>query len=372
MRTVGIDLGTTNTVVALDGTVVQHFVDGVAHGIVPSMVAFPPNGTTLLGAPARARRAIDPKNTISSAKRLMGQGWHGYVTNKFKQQYPFDLVERAGGPAFRTRTGTFGPEEIASKLISHAIAELFVSGSRTRCVVTVPAAFDERARTATREAAAHAGLLNVHLLAEPVAAAHAYLQRSEDKPRRMAVFDLGGGTFDFAVVDAAEGEAQVLGHGGDPYLGGDDLDGMLAEWVAQQVLERFGWDLRTDVEVMDRLVVQCEYAKVRLGLDTEANIELGQVDPAAPFGTQRISVTREVFEQLSRDFVARTFAVCDEVLRNASLTVRDIDAVFMSGGCTLLPMVREGVSRYFGKTPRSEINPLEVVAIGASLCNQDE
>jgi molecular chaperone DnaK len=370
MRIVGIDLGTTNTVVALDGTVVQHFVDEVARSILPSVVAFPPNGQTLVGVPAKARRAIDPKNTISSAKRLMGQAWHSYATAKFRRQYPFELVEQAGAPLFRTRAGTFTPEDIAAKVIGRALGELFVEGARVRTHVTVPAAFDAKARAATIEAAAQVGLLEVHVIPEPVAAAHAYLRRERNKLKRVAVFDLGGGTFDFAVVDFSSPSVRVLGHGGDPYLGGDDLDDTLAAWVAHEVLTRFGWDLRTDLEVMDRLVVQCEQAKVRLGLDTEAAISLAEIDPASPLAHEHIVVRRDRFETLSRDLVSRTFAVCDEVLSSAGVTTRDIDAVFMSGGTTLLPIVREGVAHYFQKEPRCELNPMEVVAIGASLYSE--
>jgi molecular chaperone DnaK len=369
MRTIGIDLGTTNTVVALDGTVVQHFVENVAHTILPSVVAFTPTGATLVGAPARARRAIDAKNTIFSAKRLMGQGFHSYATAKFREQYPFEVVDQGGLPAFRTRAGTFTPADIASRIIEHAIQELFVDGAPVRTVVTVPAAFDEKARTATLEAASRTGLAEVHVLSEPVAAAHAYRARGRDHDKlgRVAVFDLGGGTFDLAIVDCRDEEAKVLGHGGDPYLGGDDLDTTLANWVAQLVLSRFGWDLRTDPEVMDRLMVQCEYAKVRLGLDTEASIDLEKVDPAAPIASQRVHIERGAFEELTRDFVARTFVVCDETLGRAGLTVRDIDTVLLSGGTTILPMVREGVARYFGKAPHFELNPMEVVALGASV-----
>jgi molecular chaperone DnaK len=371
MRTVGIDLGTTNTVVALDGTVVQHFVENVAHSILPSVVAFTPAGATLVGAPARARRAIDAKNTIFSAKRLMGQGFRSYATTKFRNQYPFDVVEQSGMPAFRTRAGVFTPVDIAARVMGHAIDELFVDGARVRTVVTVPAAFDDKARGATLEAAARAGLIDVLVVPEPVAAVYAYRRPPKNKPKRelgrAVVFDLGGGTVDVAVVDCREEADQVLAHGGDPYLGGDDVDAALTDWVAQNVLSRFGWDLRTDAEVMDRLMMQCEYAKVRLGLDTEASIELGQVDPAAPVAAERVVIDRARFEELTRELVARTFIVCDEVLGKAGLTVREVDTVLLSGGTTILPMVREGVARYFGKAPRSDVNPMEVVAIGASL-----
>jgi molecular chaperone DnaK len=371
MRTIGIDLGTTNTVLALDGTVVQHFTGGEGHTVVPSVVAFPPSGAVLVGGNAKKRRAIDPKNTIFSAKRLMGQSWHSYVTAKFRRQYPFDLVEKDGAPAFKTRLGTFAPHEVGAKLIERAVHELMLDGARVQTVITVPAAFDERARQATRRAGEQAGLLNVQVIPEPVATALAYLTLQGHTARRIAVYDLGGGTFDLAVVESSATGARVLAHGGDSYLGGDDIDNTIADWVSDQVVRRLGWDLRTDTQVMDRLIVQCERAKVRLGLATQTRIDLAQVDPAAPHAAESITLEREVLESLSRDLVSRTFLVCDQVLGAAGLTVRDVDAVFMSGGTTLLPMVRDGVARYFGKLPRCDFDPMEVVATGASLFSAD-
>jgi molecular chaperone DnaK len=185
--------------------------------------------------------------------------------------------------------------------------------------------------------------------------------------RRAAVYDLGGGTFDLAVVDCTGPSARVLGHGGDAYLGGDDVDQAVADWAASEVLRLYGWDLRRDPIVLDRLMVQCERAKVRLGFAQEARIELAQIDPAAPLAAHGVVLGREHFDQLCRELVNRTFGVCDQVLRDSGVTVRDIDAVFLSGGSTLLPSVRDGVARYFGKLPRCDHDPMEVVAVGASL-----
>jgi molecular chaperone DnaK len=366
MRTIGIDLGTTNTVVALDGNVVQQGTEADSRTAVPSVVAYPPSGAMLVGASAKKRRAIDPKNTLFSAKRLMGQGWHSYVTSKFRSQYPFDLVEKEGRPAFRTRSGTFSPQEVGARVISKALANAPIDGT-THAVITVPAAFDDEARRATLDAGKRAGLSSVQLVPEPVATAMAYMITQATRARRVAVYDLGGGTFDLAIVDCSSGEAQVLAHGGDAYLGGDDVDMAIGKWVADEVLRQHGWDMQRDPVVLDRLIVQCERAKMRLGFAQEARIELGQVDPAAPAAAQGVVLSRAVFEQLSRELVSRTFQVCDQVLGAAGLTARDIDAVFLSGGSTLLPTVRDGVARYFGKLPRCDYDPMEVVAVGASL-----
>jgi molecular chaperone DnaK len=366
MRTIGIDLGTTNTVVALDGNIVQQGNEADSRTVVPSVVAFPPSGAMLVGANARKRRAIDPKNTIFSAKRLMGQGWHSYTTSKFRSQYPFDLVEKEGAPAFRTRSGTFSPQEIGARVIQKALGNVPLDNS-THAVITVPAAFDDAAYRATIEAGKRAGLASVQLVPEPVATAMAYMITQATHARRVAVYDLGGGTFDLAIVDTSTGNAQVLAHGGDAYLGGDDVDLAIASWVAGEVLRQHGWDMSRDPIVYDRLIVQCERAKIRLGFAQEARIELGQVDPAAPAAAQGVTLSRAAFEQLSRELVSRTFLVCDQVLNAAGLNARDIDAVFLSGGTTLLPTVRDGVARYFGKLPRCDHDPMEVVAVGASL-----
>jgi molecular chaperone DnaK len=365
MRTVGIDLGTTNTVVASDGNILNQGVGADAQTVLPSVVAFPPSGALLVGANAKRRRAIDPKNTVFSAKRLMGQRWHSYVTATFREHYPFDLVERDGAPQFRTRSGAFSPPDIGAKVIAKALSGFDIASAHA--VITVPAAFDEEGQKATRRAGELAGLKSLELVPEPVATAMAYITTQASRSRRVAVYDLGGGTFDLAVVDCSGPEARVIAHGGDAYLGGDDIDMAIANWTAEAVLRQFGWEMRHDPIVLDRLLVQCERAKARLGHAQETRIELSQVDPAAPLAAEGVLLTRAAFDSLSRDLVSRTFMACDEVLKAAGVNARDIDAVFLSGGSTLLPSVRDGVARYFGKLPRCDYDPMEVVAVGASL-----
>jgi len=367
MKTIGIDLGTTNSVAAIDGTTLQHATGTETTPIVPSVVAYPPSGAVLVGQTARRRRAIDPKSTIFSAKRLMGQGWHSYVATNFKEQYPFDLVELGDGCGFKTRAGTFAPQDIGRQVIGKLLLARPASAADCHVMISVPAAFEQSARDATREAAARAGLQDVSIIEEPVATAMAYSTMRSDRPRRAAVYDLGGGTFDLAILDCQQEQASVVGYGGDAYLGGDDIDRTIADWAADQVIERFGWDLRSSEEVFDRLVLQSERAKIRIAFAAEAAIELSQVDPAAPMAGESITLSREAVQDLAGELVARTFVICDEVLRDAKLDTSDIDAVYLAGGATLLPMVRDGVARYFSALPRCDFDPMEVVAIGASL-----
>jgi molecular chaperone DnaK len=367
-RTLGIDLGTTNTVGAIDAEVLQHSVGTEISSSIPSVVAFPPSGATLVGAAARRRRAIDPKNTIFSAKRLMGQRWTSYNATKFKQQYPFELRETAtSGCAFRTRAGTFTPTDIGAKVIARLLGSHAIQPERLDAVIAVPASFDAGAREATLTAARKAGLSNAITIEEPIATCMAYLTLRNVAHRRVAVYDLGGGTFDVALLDCTGGPARVIGHAGDPYLGGDDIDAQISSWVAERVLAEHGWDLRGDPEVHDRLSVQCERAKIRLGIASQTRIELAQIDPSAPAAAQSVAFTREQLALLCQELVGRTFLICDQVLRDAGLQTSDIDAVYLAGGTTLLPVVREGVARYFGSLPRCEFDPMEVVAIGASL-----
>lgn len=368
MRTLGIDLGTTNTVAAIEGTTIQHAVGAENSSILPSVVAFPPSGAVLTGSSARKRRAIDPKNTIYSAKRLIGQRWLSYATTQFRKQYPFDLIETDRGEcAFRTRAGDFTPVDVGAKLIEKLFAARLTLRQSVAAVVTVPAAFEPAAREATRRVAEQAGIARVDVVEEPVATAMAYVTTRNERLRYAVVYDFGGGTFDLAVVDCSSKPARVIRHAGDPYLGGDDIDHALALWVADGVLREQGWDLRAEPEVFDRLVLQCERIKVRLSTAESATLELSQVDPAAPGAAGGVRLTRQLLTELAQPFVSRTFILCDQVLREAGLQASQIDTVYLAGGTTLMPLVREGVASYFGSLPRCDFDPLEVVAIGASL-----
>ncbi|MGD8863712.1 MAG: Hsp70 family protein [Myxococcales bacterium] len=368
MRTIGIDLGTTNTVAALEGVAMEHAAGLDSSPILPSVVAFPPSGATLVGATARKRRAIDPKNTIYSAKRIMGQRWLSYAATRFRKQYPFDFVETAQGRCgFRTRAGVLGPVDVAAKVIEKVFASQSAMRSGVHAVVAVPAAFDEDARRATEAAAELAGLTRVTLVEEPVATATAYATLRAEQARYAAVFDLGGGTFDLALLDCSETPARVICHAGDAYLGGDDIDRALADWVTGEVLARHGWDVGDDPEVRDRLTVECERAKIAVSSQPTATVTLSQVDPAAPAAASGVEIDRQTMDRLTQPLVSRTFMLCDQVLREAQLSADRIDAVYLAGGATQMPLVREGVAGYFGALPRCDFDPMHVVGIGASL-----
>jgi len=362
-QTVGIDLGTTNTVIARNFEALRIEGNGV---IMPSAVAFPPNGSQLIGKAARRRRAMDPQNTILSAKRVIGARWHSSYTAQFREHYPYDMLKTPdGGVLFRTRAGLVSPVDVGQTIVSR-LREL------TRCpvqdvhaVVTAPVAFEQERRDATAQAVAKAHFTGVRVVEEPIATALAYLNRSSLK--YAFVYDLGGGTFDAAVVDCSQYPFRVVGHGGDPYLGGDDVDRTIAIYVADRALARDCWDLTNDAVTFDRLVHACELAKCELSESEEAAIAIPSVDPAAPESCGVIQITREEVQQLTLDLVRRTFVICDEVLGEAGVKARDIEAVFLAGGSTLLPGLRGYIESYFGKRPRFDLDPLSVVSMGASL-----
>jgi molecular chaperone DnaK len=365
--TIGIDLGTTNTVAAIDGEVLELSDASKRRSIMPSAVAFPPTGATLVGTAARRRRAIDPRNTIFSSKRIIGRTWFSMETGHFQKRYPFELIKtNSETPAFRTRAGVFSPTEIATKILG-PVAALCANAATSKTLIGVPASFPTDARLATAEAARKAGFMKVEVVDEPLATAWAYfINGLGGGTRYAAVYDLGGGTFDLAIVDCTRQPFKVLAHGGDVYLGGDDVDHALATWAAEEVLRVHRWDLRTDAEVFDRLMLECEYAKIRLSYAAQTRIELSQVDPLGPAGSTGLSVDRPMLARLCTDLAQRTFTVCDQVLAKVGLKAAEIGSVFLAGGSTLLPMVRSGVEAYFGRPARCDFDPMEVVSIGAS------
>jgi molecular chaperone DnaK len=334
--------------------------------VMPSAVAFTPSGATIFGSAARRRRAMDPGNTILSAKRIVGANWHSSSITQFREHYPYDLVKTdEGGAAFRTRAGVVTPAEVGTKIIRNLCDLTSVETSGVGAVVTAPVAFDQRRRDATAQAVLDVGFDYVRLVEEPIATALAYLNRSNLK--HGFVYDLGGGTFDAAVVDCSRYPFRVIGHGGDPYLGGDDVDRTIALHVAERTLSRYGWDLTNDAVTFDRLVHACEMAKCSLTESEHAAIAIPSVDPAAPESCGIVPITRDDVRQLTMDIVRRTFGICDEVLAEAGVRARDIDAVFLAGGSTRLPGLREYVTQYFDKRPRSDLDPMRVVSLGASI-----
>jgi molecular chaperone DnaK len=366
MYTVGIDLGTTNTVLATHAGILPLRIGDVRASVLPSVVAYLPNGETSVGSAARSRRAIDPRNTIHSAKRVMGAGWHSYQAREFSKHYAFDLEptpeQRVG---FRTRAGLVTAQDVATEVLNAVCRYAAIDPAEIAAVVSVPATFAKEQKAATLDAMRAAGFARARCIAEPIATAIAYLDRNDI--RYGMVYDLGGGTFDVAIIECNPEPLRIIAHSGDAYLGGDDIDHAIASHAADTVLRAHGWDLHTDPEVFARLVLEAERAKLRLALTESTTIELETIDAAAPSVLGALPLDRNAVLQLASDLIRRTFSVCDEVLSNAGLTVDDIQAVFLAGGTTLLPGVRETLTQYFGRKLRFELDPMHVVSLGASI-----
>lgn len=365
MMTLGIDLGTTNTVAAIEAKVLA--LDSSGTFLFPSVVAYLPNGAIIVGHGARRRRAIDPRNTIFSAKRLIGRTWNSSDTSEFLRRYPFDVAESDGHPVFKTRAGDVSPTQIASAILAAVRKATRVDPDNVIAVVTVPSMFTDAHRTATLRAAELAGFVNVEIISEPIAVAQAHLSRLTNRPSLAAVYDFGGGTFDLAIVDCSDRKIRLVAHSGDLYLGGDDVDAQLRRWAVHEVMQQYGWDLQTDPAVFARLLVECERAKIRLADVDETDLDLTQVDLAAPSSCLSVRLSRQVTDQYAQDLVQRTFILCDDVLRKAGVKATQVDAVFPAGGTTLLPAVKAGIATYFGRPVLHTCNPLQLVAIGASL-----
>jgi len=369
MRRLGIDLGTTNTVACVEDRVLAVGDDGGT--VVPSVVAFLPNGTVSVGRGARRRRAIDGSNTIFSSKRIIGCRFHERQTQDFLERYPFDVVDRGDDrPVFRTRQGEKTPEAIAAHLLGHISGRLHSLASELEVVITVPTGFGVERRAATIEAARLAGLVDPYLVDEAQAAACAY-QDDPDVSGTVAVYDLGGGTFDVSILDCSGSPMEVLSQASEPFLGGDDIDRAIADWVAGEVLKEHNWDLKNYGEVELRLLAECERAKIRLASSQETHVDLSQIDPECPAAGGGLTLRRHVLDDLCLDLVRRSFGSCDDALRDADIRAADLRAVVLAGGTTHLPVVQRAVESYFGRTGLIQFEPMEVVAIGAAAAGRE-
>lgn len=369
MDAIGLDLGTTNTVIAANSSVIElqpGTPDEEPSTLLPSAVSFPPSGMALVGQSAIQRRIMDPLNTITSSKRVIGESWSSYNAVRFRENYQFEMVKSAdGGVSFQTRTGRFTPGQIASLIVGTVWRRTTVPMKDLIVVVTVPTAFQLQNCEATRAAVLKSGVRSVRVLHEPVATALAYLRRSNLD--YAAIYDLGGGTFDLSVIACDKYPLRILASGGDLYLGGDTIDRAIAVWVAERTLREHRWDLLSDREVFARLVAECEQAKIRLSDVEQTEVDITRADLAAPGQVPNVVLDRATLWELALPTIRPTFQLCDEILDCAKLKVTDIDAVFLAGGTTALPGFKEYIGQYFGKRPRSDINPMHAVAIGASM-----
>lgn len=365
MKKIGIDLGTTNTVACIDQRILG--IDKGGESGLPSVVAFLPNGEVATGRSAARRRAIDGANTVFSSKRLIGRHFDERETRQFCERYPVEVVDAGGDrPAFKTRAGLHSPTDVAAMLLDRIAERLEGVDEDLEVVLTVPAGFNERQRDETLTAALHAGLRGLRLLDEASATAYAYCQ-DPDLRGPVAVFDLGGGTFDVAILDCNTRTPELLGMASDLFLGGDDIDRKLADWVTLEVLKLENWDLANCSDVAIRLLTECEAVKIQLATREEARLDLSRVDPDCPLAATGLPIRRQTLDGLCVELVQRAFRSCDEALAAAGLNAGDLSGVLLAGGTTHLPVIRESVEHYFGRTASADYEPTEVVALGA--CN---
>ncbi len=369
---IGIDLGTTNSVVAtVRDNRVEVIPDSYGNRLHPSVVAFVPNGNVLVGHAARARRHIDPRNTIYSAKRLIGQSIRNPIVRLALSTLPYQIEEGQNEqPMIVVRGRRYSVPEISAFVLMHLkqCAERHMGTPVSKAVITVPANFTDSQRQATKHAGELAGLKVLRILNEPTAAALAY-GFGKSLNAVLAIYDLGGGTFDVTVLQIRDKIFEVLATGGDSFLGGDDFDRALVNRLAGDFLERTRVDLRTSPEGWSKLLTACEQIKCRLSEDVAVAgtiHELAVGDQGAPLGLD-FDVSRSQYESMIEPYVDRSVQACREVLTAAQLESHDLSDLILVGGSTRTPIVRTKIERHFGRKPQARINPDETVAYGAAL-----
>jgi len=368
-KVIGIDLGTTNSVVAVveggDPTVIAN---QEGSRLTPSVVAFTKEGETLVGQVAKRQAITNPDNTIFSIKRFMGRRYDE-VTSEIKL-VPYKVLKAQNGDArVESRGKVYSPPEISALVLRKLkeAAEAYLGEKVTQAVITVPAYFNDSQRQATKDAGAIAGLEVLRIVNEPTAAALAYgLDKKKDET--VAVYDLGGGTFDISVLEIGEGVVEVKATNGDTHLGGDDFDQRVMDWIAEEFKRDNGIDLRKDRMALQRLKEAAEKAKCELSttVQTEINLPFVTADATGPKHLV-LTLTRAKLESLVADLIERSLTPCREAMRQAAVNPGDIDEVILVGGQTRMPKVQEEVKKLFGKEPNRTVNPDEVVAVGAAV-----
>jgi molecular chaperone DnaK len=369
---IGIDLGTTNTVVAavVDGVAVT-LEDEHHRRLLPSVVSFHPSGTVLVGDSARERRLIDPENTIFSVKPLIGRPFDSDEVKTARGRFPFQFTEGSKNSTMvLARDVAYALPEISAFVLrrAKAIAEHALGGPVERAVITVPANFNDLQRASTKIAGKLAGLEVLRILNEPTAAALAYGQ-SIAKAEKIAVYDLGGGTFDITLLDLTGNVFEVLATAGDTALGGDDLDRLLAEFMALEVVKRFNVDPRTNPVAFARLRFIAEEVKKQLSTQTAIDQEIsgiGYTEGGVPM-TMTMAVTREQLDRIAMPLVERTISVAKQSIEIIGMHPKDFDRVILVGGSTRMPLAARLVEQLFGQSPHLKVNPDEVVALGAAI-----
>lgn len=370
-RIIGIDLGTTNSCVAImDGGTPKVIENAEGARTTPSIVAFTDDGERLVGQPAKRQAVTNPANTLFAVKRLMGRRFDDPTVTKDKALVSYGIVRADNGDAWVAGQGdSYSPSQISAMVLlkMKETAEAYLGETVSKAVITVPAYFNDAQRQATKDAGRIAGLEVLRIINEPTAAALAYgLDKKDGKT--IAVYDLGGGTFDVSILEIGEGIFEVKSTNGDTFLGGEDFDLRLVEYLADEFKKDAGVDLRTDKLALQRLKEAAEKAKIELSStqQTDINLPFITADASGPKHLN-IKLSRSKFESLVADLVERTLAPCRAALKDAGLTAAQIDEVVLVGGMSRMPKVQETVKQLFGKEPHKGVNPDEVVALGAAI-----
>jgi molecular chaperone DnaK len=374
-KVIGIDLGTTNSCVAvMDGGKPKVIENSEGARTTPSIVAFTKDGERLTGQPAKRQAVTNPDNTLFAIKRLIGRRFDDPMTKKDMELVPYDIVKGKNGDAWVEAGGEdYSPSQVSAFILQKMkeTAESYLGETVTQAVITVPAYFNDAQRQATKDAGQIAGLEVLRIINEPTAAALAYgLEKNDGKT--IAVYDLGGGTFDISVLEIGDGVFEVKSTNGDTFLGGEDFDQVLVEYLADQFEKKENMDLRKDKLALQRLKEAAEKAKIELSSSQQTEVNL-------PFITARMeggsstplhlveTLTRSKLEQLVGDLIKKTLDPCKKALADAGIKAADIDEVILVGGMTRMPKVRDTVEQFFGKKPHVGVNPDEVVAMGAAI-----
>ena len=369
-KIIGIDLGTTNSCVAvLEGNDPVVIPNSEGRNTTPSVVAFVDGGERKVGDPAKRQAITNPTRTIYSIKRFMGETYD--QVQKEIERVPYKVVRGDNNtPRIDIDGRQYTPQEISAMILQKMkkTAEDYLGQQVTEAVITVPAYFNDSQRQATKEAGEIAGLNVRRIVNEPTAAALAYGLDKANKDQKIAVFDLGGGTFDISILELGDGVFEVKSTNGDTHLGGDDFDHVIIDWLADEFQKDEGVDLRQDPMAMQRLKEAAEKAKIELSSTTSTEINLPYIMPVNGIPKHLVkTLTRAKFEQLSDRLIQATLGPCEQALKDAGMTAADINEVILVGGSTRIPAVQQVVEKFFGKAPSKGVNPDEVVAVGAAI-----
>lgn len=371
-KVIGIDLGTTNSCLAImDGKNPKVIENAEGARTTPSMVAFSKDGERLIGQPAKRQAVTNPENTLFAVKRLIGRQFNDDATRRFSEMVPYKVVKGDNGDAWvGVQDEKYSPSQVSAFILQKMkeTAESFLGEKVTQAVITVPAYFNDAQRQATKDAGRIAGLEVLRIINEPTAAALAYGLDKTSDGKKIAVYDLGGGTFDVSILEIGDGVFEVRSTNGDTFLGGEDFDLRLVDYFATEFKKEQGIDLRSDRLALQRLKEAAEKAKIELSSSTQTEVNLPFITADASGPKHLVmKLTRAKLEALVDDLIQRTIEPCKKALKDADLSAGDIDEVVLVGGMSRMPKVIEVVKQLFGREPHKGVNPDEVVAIGAAI-----